>query len=456
MTGTVGALPVSGAPASDELQVNLLTLSKSFDGPSAPGGTAVLTFDLVNLDPVNPAAGLAFSDNLDNVIPGLVAVPPPSPNPPCGAGSAAMGTAVLSLTSGNLPAGGSCSFDVTVAVPGTATAGSFLNTTSALSQSGLPAAPPATALLTIVVVPPTFDKSFAPASIGAGATSTLTFTIDNSASTAAAIALDFTDNLPAGVVVATPPNAATTCAGGTITATAGSGVIAYTGGTVAAGSSCTVTADVTSPATGSYVNTSGDLTSSLGSSGTATATLTVIAQMCFTGPTATGSGDATFCFLETAAGCGLTDVAYIPLEGGAGSPPAGSAPQGYGFPHGLVTFTIGPSCTPGFTATLTWELPSVLPPGTVYWKYGPTAADPTPHWYPYPAAIAGNLVTFSVTDGGDGDNDLAANGTIVDPSGPGVPTQSILEIPTLAPGSLALLAGLLALGALALLRRRSS
>lgn len=37
-----------------------------------------------------------------------------------------------------------------------------------------------------------------------------------------------------------------------------------------------------------------------------------------------------------------------------------------------------------------------------------------------PAVIADNTVIFSITDGGLGDDDLTANGTIVDPGGPNV------------------------------------
>ena len=123
--------------------------------------------------------------------------------------------------------------------------------------------------------PPTFTQSFAPSTIVANGTSTVTFTINNSANGVDATSLDFSDNLPSGVTVASPSNAATTCTGGTLTATSGSGVISYTGGTAAAGATCTVSADVTSASDGSYVNTTGDLTSSLGNSGTSSATLTV-------------------------------------------------------------------------------------------------------------------------------------------------------------------------------------
>ncbi len=122
---------------------------------------------------------------------------------------------------------------------------------------------------------PSFTQSFAPATILSGGTSTVSFVINNSANAVAATSLDFTDNLPAGLTVASPANASTTCTGGTITATTGSGVISYTGGTVAPGGSCSLSADVTGSTDGSFANTTGDLTSSLGNSGTSSSTLTV-------------------------------------------------------------------------------------------------------------------------------------------------------------------------------------
>ena len=123
--------------------------------------------------------------------------------------------------------------------------------------------------------PPAFSKSFAPNPIAKGETSTLTFTIDNAnEEQPQATSLAFTDNLPAGVVVATPANASNGC-GGTLTATEGSSVISLTGGTVGGASLCTIAVDVTSDTEGAYLNTTGDLTSSNGNSGTASDTLTV-------------------------------------------------------------------------------------------------------------------------------------------------------------------------------------
>ena len=148
LTATVGGVGFTGPPASDELTVHLVTLSKSFSGTALPGSPVTLSFTIVNDDATTPVTGLGFSDDLDAVLPGLAAVGLPSSDP-CGAGSQVSGTSVITLTGGSLAGGGSCSFDVTVQVPAGAPAGSFLNTTSAVQSNGLPVAGPATASLSV-------------------------------------------------------------------------------------------------------------------------------------------------------------------------------------------------------------------------------------------------------------------------------------------------------------------
>ena len=126
----------------------------------------------------------------------------------------------------------------------------------------------------------------------------------------------------------------------------------------------------------------------------------------------------------------------------------GTPPQGYRFPHGFfkVRLINGPVGT-GATVTLTY--PTALPPGTVYWKYGPTISNSTPHWYVFPGAvISGATVTLSLTDGADGDADLLANSVILDPGGPGYPDPSVNPIPTLSQWAMMLLVTLLILATL--------
>jgi len=113
------------------------------------------------------------------------------------------------------------------------------------------------------------------------------------------------------------------------------------------------------------------------------------------------------------------------------------------FPEGMFEFSLT-GCTPGSTITMTITYPQSVN-GLQYYKYGPEAANPAPHWYVMPAVVSGNTVTFSITDGGQGDDDLAANGVIVDQGGPGGGAGT--GIPTLSPWMLALLGLLVAAGA---------
>ena len=231
----------------------------------AEGGVSTLTFTIDGTASLLPATALAFSDNLPA---GMVIASPANGTNTCGGTlTASSGANVVSLTGGSIAAGAVCTITADVTA---ATAGSYVNVsgslTSSLGDSG-------TATDTLnVTVPPQFGKSFASATASAGSPVTLAFVIDNSANPVDATALAFTDNLPAGMVVATPANIANTC-GGTVTANAGSGVISLSGGTATAGNSCSVSADVTASGPGSYVNVSGDLTSDLGNSGTASDSL---------------------------------------------------------------------------------------------------------------------------------------------------------------------------------------
>ena len=147
-------------------------------------------------------------------------------------------------------------------------------TTPSPSASSTPT-PSVTPTAVPTVPPPAFSKSFSPDPIVAGGVSTLTFTVDNTLSTLAVTGLNFTDNLPAGLVIAVPANASTTCTGGILTAVSGTAIISYSGGTVGAGSTCTISVDVTGSVIGIFVNLSGDLTSSAGNSGPASDSLTV-------------------------------------------------------------------------------------------------------------------------------------------------------------------------------------
>ncbi|MCJ7515588.1 MAG: SBBP repeat-containing protein, partial [Dehalococcoidia bacterium] len=89
------------------------------------------------------------------------------------------------------------------------------------------------------------------------------------------------------------------------------------------------------------------------------------------------------------------------------------------FPHGLFSFTIS-DIPVGSSVTVTLTLPSEVPEGTEYWKY-----DAVQGWVEMTSLMGDNdgdnVLTLTLTDGGPGDGDGVADGTIVDPGGPGVP-----------------------------------
>ena len=167
----------------------------------------------------------------------------------------------------------------------------------------------------------------------------------------------------------------------------------------------------------------------------------------FEGLSATGTGRIVVDLSGGGRFCGFTGTPAM-IAAAPGASPA--RPAGIVFPHGLFDFTAS-NCTPGSTITLTMQLPSALPATARYYKWGPEPTNAAPHWYQMPADIVGSTVTFSITDGAQGDDDLdSTNGTIVDQGGPGVPGEpvpgaAVTPVPTLGEWSVLLL-GLLAAG----------
>jgi hypothetical protein len=106
------------------------------------------------------------------------------------------------------------------------------------------------------------SKVFSPSSVAGSSVSTLTVSFINTNVAAATLTAPFTDNLPAGLVIAGTPNVATTCGGaGVPTAIPGGSAVTLPvgrtipGGSVAVPGSCTLTVDVTASIAGSYLNT---------------------------------------------------------------------------------------------------------------------------------------------------------------------------------------------------------
>ncbi|MEM9558591.1 MAG: thrombospondin type 3 repeat-containing protein [Acidobacteriota bacterium] len=245
-----------------------------------PGSVTTVQFDIGN-GSASPATSLAFTNSL----PASIAIADPANiQSTCGGTvSAPDGGDTISLAGGQVGGGRSCTIRVDVT---SAVAGSHVNTTGDLTSSAGNSGT-SSATLTVVTTRPGFSKSFSPATVAFGGRSTLTFTIDNSANASQMFFLNFTDTLPAGMVIADPAAASTDCGSATLTATPGSGTvtlasIGFPGATIDANATCSVTVDVIGSSVGELDNISGELTSTPGgltvSSGKASATLTVVAE----------------------------------------------------------------------------------------------------------------------------------------------------------------------------------
>ncbi|MEI9865207.1 MAG: choice-of-anchor U domain-containing protein [Limisphaerales bacterium] len=84
--------------------------------------------------------------------------------------------------------------------------------------------------------------------------------------------------------------------------------------------------------------------------------------------------------------------------------------MGYNFPLGLISYTVK-GIAPGSSVTITNILHDTINFSTV-WAYGPTVSNSIPHWYMLASSTSGDEVRLTLTDGGNGDNDLTANGSI--------------------------------------------
>lgn len=174
------------------------------------------------------------------------------------------------------------------------------------------------------------------------------------------------------------------------------------------------------------------------------------------GPAAADISTPAWVFAEPGTGK-YQNAGFMPLTGHPKSP-AVPPPAGVSFPMGLFDLVVV-SGVPGSSFTVKLTYPSPLPPGTQYWKFGPTPTNSTPHWYAYPGAvISGNTITLTVVDGQLGDDDLQANALILDPGGPALLAAgaggAATAIPTLSEWGRIVLVLLVAALAWRMLRQR--
>jgi len=256
-------------PATDSLTISDIFFAKTFVGdPVIPGDTVTLSFTISNTHPVSVASAIVFTDSLDAVLPGLVATGLPATDI-CGPGSQIAGTGSLSFTGGNVGPGDSCTFEVTLQVPGGASTGTYGNVTSDLTANyGTTAvmADPAVDMLEVRSDWLLFSKTFTDDPVLPGDMVTLEFEITNDHPTGSATGIGFTDNLTATLsgLTAIGLPASDVCGAGS--QLSGTDLLTFSGGSLGPGASCTFTVTLQVPDTvtpGIYVNTTGQAAGSI-------------------------------------------------------------------------------------------------------------------------------------------------------------------------------------------------
>ncbi|MEI6426892.1 MAG: hypothetical protein WCO45_00685 [Pseudanabaena sp. ELA607] len=252
------------AQASATASINFvagLNVTKTFDNLTSKtivaGQTSVLRIAINNTSGQNLST-VSLDDNLPANV--LIAPTPAASSINCGSPTftADPSTNLFQITNASINNGATCTLAVTVtsSVPNAG----YVNTipVSAINTGvGVTNTSPASATL-IVTTPLGITKSFNSSIIGVNGISTVTLTIANqfpSAVTFTSSPVGLTDTwAAANLQIANPPNASTTCAGGTVNAVAGQKTVTLSGGEIPAGSVttpsvCLVQFDVTATAT---------------------------------------------------------------------------------------------------------------------------------------------------------------------------------------------------------------
>ncbi len=272
-----GATCNGGASNGTSVVTNasVLVAAKAFT-ESSPGvntfaeGTIVrMTISLSNRS-ANPLTNVSISDTLPLANSGggqLRIANPPNAASTCGSPTitAVAGSTSIGMNNGTVPArasnglgtNGACALIVDVVgpagvYPNIATSGATETYGNGTTQTVAPV-PSNTATLTYTSAL-TATKTFNPGAVSSGGKSTVTVQIANS-SALALTNVSVTDPLPAGMLLATPPNAQTTCAGPTsITAVANASSATLTGASIAGGGNCAFLFDVVATGGANWVN----------------------------------------------------------------------------------------------------------------------------------------------------------------------------------------------------------
>ncbi|GAB4555888.1 MAG: hypothetical protein OHK0023_27650 [Anaerolineae bacterium] len=318
------------------------TLTKTFTPATINvGQVTTLTFTITNGFGNEQKSGLAFTESLPGSG-GITFSSAPTTN--CTNATVATPDSTTLTFAGEL-ADGQADCTITIEVTGNAR-NTYVNNSGRISGLGGGLVNNVDATLTVNEPRPALTKVYSPTSIPVTQTSTLTFTITNGDGLGSQSNLGFTDTLPSGIVFTGTPT--TTCDNGVVSLGGGGQTLTLAGGTLNAGqTTCTVTATVQGNSTGTYPNTSAEISGVTGNlliSGV-NATLTVI-------PQATLSK----AYSTSPIAVGATSTLTFTLTNGTGNP----AQSGLGFRDTLpgsgnfLIFTGTPSSTcPGANMSIT-------------------------------------------------------------------------------------------------------
>jgi uncharacterized repeat protein (TIGR01451 family) len=213
---------------------------------------------------------VSLTDNLTTMGGSNITIAPtPNAVSTCGGTpNAVAGSQTIGLTGGTIPAQvggvpGICTLKVDVKASGSISPlpAALENTLPRLNVSATLAGvgtirPEADAKATLNITALTLSvvKGFNPLTVFGGSSSVMSVQLINP-NNAVLSGVGFTDNMPAGMYVANPPNASTGTCGGTLTANPNSNSFTFSGGTLGANKRCTITLNVTMNVNGNRTNT---------------------------------------------------------------------------------------------------------------------------------------------------------------------------------------------------------
>jgi hypothetical protein len=123
--------------------------------------------------------------------------------------------------------------------------------------------------------PPTIVKAFSGSTVGLNNSVTLTFTLTNPNPATDLTGVGFSEDMPAGLLIANPDSLGGDCDTSLVTTSPTN--LTLTGAVLPANTSCSISIDVLAISAGDQVNTTGPITSvEGGAGGTATATVSVL------------------------------------------------------------------------------------------------------------------------------------------------------------------------------------